>query len=256
MADFGDTAAGIGVNMGIGRGVTAIAGRLPVPLPSFYNGNSQHPFRDSQANRMLHGDTTAMRHYAGKVGGAAVGQAVIPIPYIGGMIGGWAGPHILDLFSGHGWNGNKVPSTSVGGQPATIDNSGRAVAGDISMDPFTGAVTEGSSGYMPRFSEGTTGSRYGPNAGNYSGYPSNPSHDFVMPDFSEYGGKPPATTIDVSKTPPSEGRNSGGFMGSNGGGNRGEWSMGRGANGETFISGGNGRWDPGQGAVKRRDPGH
>ena len=198
MADAGQQIVDYGVNTGAGMAARAILGRnLPVPMPDFYNPNSQHPFRDSQAGQMLHGNRQAWAGYGRRAARAGINTGAAMAT--GGLSSLWqlgAGawnmimPDRLDIPQQYTSLGNLIirdPQGTVGGSPATIEN-GLSTAGGISIDPWTGQQVSGLPNYMPDFTGGAGYSSYGPYAGGYQGLPDDGTGGGgpAMPDFSHY----------------------------------------------------------------------
>lgn len=179
-----------------GFAVGNIASRAGLPfMPSFYNSRYSNPaqgFANSEFNQMIHGNGDAgkayLRRQADSVAGGLIGGAVAgPLgAFAGKMVAPWVDRHVVSpIFN---WVKDKIGT--VGGQPATVTPEA-TTSGDTTINPWTGAP-------MPNFSNGTTGSTYGPMANNYSGQPTNPDQGFVMPDFSHYGD------LDQFDAPPKE----------------------------------------------------
>lgn len=190
MADIGQDIVGTGANMVVGRGINAMAGRA-FPIPSIYNPNDPNHWGNSEAMQILHGNPNAMRHFAGRTAGAIAGQALIPIPYIGGMVGGWLGNKFAGLFDSRA-DQQAQPTGTVGGSPATTTPTS-ATSGDTSIDPWTGqSLSSGSAGTQQPWIGNEAFSNYGPYASGYqaptqAGPSSLSDPGANMPDFSNYG---------------------------------------------------------------------
>jgi hypothetical protein len=198
MADVGNEIAGMGVNMGVGRGLDALGMRSPIPLPNFYNPNSPDHFRDSEAGRLLHGDRNAMRHYGFRSGGRLLGAGIGgaaggPLgAWLGGMLGGWIGNRIAGpdqpehLPVGTVTVGDINDTSSLGGP-----------ADHVVFDPWTGttATIPNFSDYNPNFTGGAGYSAQGPYSGGYQGLPDDgtggPQQGPTLPNFDmgdQYSG--------------------------------------------------------------------
>lgn len=193
MPSFDQQLVDTGVNMAASRGIGAALGRsLPIPLPDFYNAGSQHPFADSQFNRMVHGDRNALGSYARRVAGSAIDTGLMATPI--GPIN--AGVRFVSSLFGHPISvGTFLSQLGHHDKPAPV---GTVTVGNIndtsdlgySIDPFTGERITGLPSYMPDFTGGPGYSQYGPYAGGYQSpnTPDNPNTGTAsyIPDFSNY----------------------------------------------------------------------
>ncbi len=176
----GDRIVDTGVNMGVSRGLSELGLRSPVALPDFYAAGDPHPWANSQAMRILHGDRRALKQYgrraaAGVIDTALMGTGVPGainqgIKFVGGLIGRqWGlGNWITNGIANHTPRGE----VTVGN---INDTSGDF--GGYQIDPCTGAP-------MRQFSN------YGPYSAGYQGLDSEQPVGWQTPDYST-GDAPP-----------------------------------------------------------------
>jgi len=168
--DVGRQLTGTAVGMGIGRGLGELGIRSPVPLPSFYNAGSDHPWRDSQARRMLQGDRRAWAGYGRGVADRAIGGAIAGP--IGAMVAPWVDRHIVMPA----WQGIKdiFHRDAPTGTVTVGDLNDTSGFDNQQIDPWTGERVT-----MPSFSN------YGPYASGYQGLGGD-SHQNEYPEFTDY----------------------------------------------------------------------
>lgn len=233
MADFGNEALGVGVNLAAQRGIGTVTGPSPVPIPSFYNANDpNHPFANSQAMQMLQGNGAAWNRYGHQALARGADLALDGAFPPAGLLN--HGITAVGSLFGKQWGlGNWVfnrqddrqPTGTVGGTPATTTGN-QTTAGDVSIDPWTGQPTTGQAAQESPWMNSDTG----PYASGYQGLPAQPSQPApTLPDFSNYSDQ--YTNQSAAPSQGGGGDSGGGDMSRMGNGNGGAWLTGGGFSG-------------------------